>query len=379
MSKCFVKKLKKGLAQLCVRVYNYKRSIIEEDDTMIKAGILGATGYAGEELVRILSMHEDVKIVLLVSRTYAGQKISDIYRNLKGVCDIECEELDIDKAAKECDVVFTALPHGASKEVIPALYEKGLNVIDLSGDFRYNDVKVYEEWYKETHPAPHLLDEAVYGLCELHREEIKKTRLIGNPGCYTTCSILGLAPLVKEKMIDTKSIIIDAKSGVTGAGRGLHLNYHFSECTENIMAYKVGTHRHTSEIEQELSLLAGEEIALSFTPHLVPMKRGIFATSYANLISDADTEDIVSLYKKFYEGEKFVRVYDAGSLPESNHVSGSNFVDIGIVVDKRLNRVIVISAIDNLFKGAAGQAVQNMNLMFGIDEGKGISQPGYYM
>lgn len=348
-------------------------------EIMIRVGVLGATGYAGEELVRILSGRDDVKMTMLVSRSYAGQKMSDVYPHLKNVCDIVCEELDIDKAAKECDVVFTALPHGASKEVIPALYKKGLKIIDLSGDFRYNDVKVYEKWYKETHPAPELLNEAVYGLCELHREEIKKARLIGNPGCYTTCSILGMAPLVKERLVDLKSIIIDAKSGVTGAGRGLNLNYHFCECTENIMAYKVGTHRHTSEIEQELSLLAGEDIALSFTPHLVPMKRGIFATCYANLSNDMSTEEIVGIYKRFYAGEKFVRVYEAGTLPESNHVAGSNFVDIGVVADKRLKRVIVVSAIDNLFKGAAGQAVQNMNLMFGLDEGEGISRCGYYM
>lgn len=346
---------------------------------LIRVGILGATGYAGEELVRILSSREDVEIKMLVSHSYVGQKMSDIYCNLKGVCDLVCEELDTDKAARECDVVFTALPHGASKEVIPELYKKGLKIIDLSGDYRYNDAAVYEKWYKEKHSSPELLAESVYGLCELHRDEIKKARLIGNPGCYTTCSILGMAPLAAKKIIDLKSIIIDAKSGVTGAGRGLGLNYHFCECTENIMAYKVGTHRHTSEIEQELSLLAGEDIALSFTPHLVPMKRGIFATCYANLTKETTTEEVVELYKKFYEGEKFVRVYNAGQLPESNHVSGSNFVDIGIVVDKRLNRVIVISAIDNLFKGAAGQAVQNMNIMFGLDEGKGISNAGFYM
>ncbi|MCD8049595.1 MAG: N-acetyl-gamma-glutamyl-phosphate reductase [Clostridia bacterium] len=346
---------------------------------MIRVGVLGATGYAGEELVRILSGRDDVKITMLVSHSYVGQKMSDVYCHLKGICDIECEDLDVEKAARECDVVFTALPHGASKEVIPSLYDAGLRVIDLSGDFRYNDAAVYEKWYGQKHSNPELLEVSVYGLCELHRDEIKNARLIGNPGCYTTCSILGMAPLVKEKKIDLHSIIIDAKSGVSGAGRGLNINYHFCECTENIMAYKVGTHRHTSEIEQELSLLAGEEIALSFTPHLVPMKRGIFATCYANLTEKMTTEDAVELYKSFYADEKFVRVYDAGKLPESNHVAGSNFVDIGVVVDERLNRVVVISAIDNLFKGAAGQAVQNMNIMFGLDEGKGISNAGLYL
>ena len=346
---------------------------------MIKVGILGATGYAGIEVVRLLSRHSECELTLLVSQTFKGQKISDVYQSLRGVCDLVCEELDVAEAAKRCDVVFTALPHGASKEVIPSLYAAGLKVIDLSGDFRYNDVKVYEEWYGQPHSSHELLIESVYGLCELHREEIKKTKLVGNPGCYTTCSILGLAPLVKHGLIDNSSIIIDAKSGVSGAGRGLALDYHFCECTENMKAYKLGTHRHTSEIEQELGLLAGEEIRLSFSPHLVPMKRGIFATCYANLKTDKSQEELVQLYKDFYEGEYFVRVYNSGELPESNHVSGSNFVDIGLVVDKRLNRVIVVSAIDNLVKGAAGQAVQNMNLMFGLDEKTGLMQAGLYL
>ncbi len=346
---------------------------------MIRVGVLGATGYAGIEIVRLLSRHSECKLTMLVSQTFKGQKISDVYQSLRGICDIECEELDVAKAAKNCDVVFTALPHGASKELIPKLYDAGLRVIDLSGDFRYNDVKVYEQWYGQPHSAPELLKQSVYGLCELHREEIKHTKLVGNPGCYTTCSILGMAPLVKNRLIDNSSIIIDAKSGVSGAGRGLALDYHFCECTENMKAYKLGTHRHTSEIEQELSLLAGEEIRLSFSPHLVPMKRGIFATCYANLAADRSQEEFVELYKEFYKDEYFVRVYDSGKLPESNHVAGSNFVDIGLVVDKRLDRVIVISAIDNLVKGAAGQAVQNMNIMFGLPEAEGLLQAGLYL
>ena len=346
---------------------------------MIRVGILGATGYAGIEVVRLISGHKDCKITVAVSQTFKGQKISDVYQSLRGICDIECEELDVEKVARECDVVFTALPHGASKEVIPSLYNAGLKVIDLSGDFRYNNVKVYEEWYGQPHSAPELLEKSVYGLCELHRDEIKNTSLIGNPGCYTTCSILGMAPLVKYGLIDNSSIIIDAKSGVSGAGRGLALDYHFCECTENIKAYKLGTHRHTSEIEQELGLLAGEEIRLSFSPHLVPMKRGIFATCYANLKTDKSQAELIQLYKDFYKDEHFVRVYESGQLPESNHVSGSNFVDIGLVVDKRLNRVIVISAIDNLVKGAAGQAVQNMNIMFGLPEDTGLNQAGLYL
>lgn len=365
------------------------RSIIEErgvlrqqgagvHTAMIRAGVLGATGYAGIELVRILSGHREVELTMLVSQSFKGMKISEVYQNLRNVTDIVCEELDVEEAARRCDVVFTALPHGASKEVIPQLYKCGLKVIDLSGDFRYNDPAVYEQWYGEPHSSPELLAQSVYGLVELHRAEIKKARLIGNPGCYTTCSILGLAPLLKNGIVQTDNIIIDAKSGVTGAGRGLALDYHFCECTENMKAYKIGTHRHTSEIEQELSLLAGRDIMLSFTPHLVPMKRGILATCYANLAQKATQEELIRLYQEFYKGEHFVRVYAKG-LPETNHVAGSNFVDIGLAVDERLNRVVVVSAIDNLFKGAAGQAVQNMNLMFGLPEQTGIDGAGYYL
>lgn len=345
---------------------------------MIRAGILGATGYAGVELVRLLSAHKEVTVSMLVSQTYRGMKISEVYPSLRGVCDVVCEELNAAKAAEKCDVVFTALPHGASKEVIPQLYEKGLTVIDLSGDFRYNDKDVYAQWYGQEHSSPELLEVSVYGLPELHREEIKQAKLIGNPGCYTTCSIMGLAPLLAAKAVETENIIIDAKSGVSGAGRGLGLDYHFCECTENMKAYKLGTHRHTSEIEQELSLVAGEEITLSFSPHLVPMKRGILATIYANLTKPYSKEELLAMMKDFYKDEFFVRVYDTG-LPETNHVAGSNFVDIGLEVDSRLNRVIVVSAIDNLVKGAAGQAVQNMNLIFGFEETEGLAGAGLYL
>ena len=345
---------------------------------MIRVGILGATGYAGIELVRLLSSHKEVNITMLVSQTYKGMKISEVYPSLRGVLDLECEELDAKKAAENCDVVFTALPHGASKEVIPELYEKGLTVIDLSGDFRYNDKDVYAAWYGQEHSSPELLNVSVYGLPELHREDIKNTRLVGNPGCYTTCSIMGLAPLLANGAVETKNIIIDAKSGVSGAGRGLGLDYHFCECTENMKAYKIGTHRHTSEIEQELSIVAGEDIILSFTPHLVPMKRGILATIYANLKKTYTKAELLDMVKNFYKDEYFVRVYD-NSLPETNHVAGSNFVDIGLEVDERLGRVVIVSAIDNLIKGAAGQAVQNMNLIFGFDETEGLKNAGQYL
>lgn len=345
---------------------------------MIKTAVLGATGYAGVELVRILTNHPEAKIEILGSHSFAGKPISDIYQNFRHVLETECTEVDLDKVAK-CDIAFTALPHGASKEVIPALIERGLKVIDLSGDYRYDDVAVYEEWYGEKHSSPELLKESVYGLPELHREKIKNARLIGNPGCYTTCSILGAAPLLANKIAETKNIIIDAKSGVTGAGRTTSLPYTFCECTENSKAYKVATHRHTSEIEQELSNIANEPIMLSFTPHLIPQKRGILATIYVNLTRPSSAEELTEMYKDFYKNEFFVRVKEAGELPETKHVAGSNFADIGVVYDKRLQRAVVVSAIDNIVKGAAGQAVQNMNLLFGLDEKTGLANPGFYL
>lgn len=345
---------------------------------MIKAAVLGATGYAGIELVRLLTNHPDVSIEIVGSQSFAGKKISDVYQNLRHVLEIECTELDLDAVAK-CDVAFTALPHGASKSVIPAILERGVKVIDLSGDYRYDDAKVYEEWYGEPHSSPELLQESVYGLCELHRDKIKTARLIGNPGCYTTCSILGAAPLLAKGLADTKNIIVDAKSGVTGAGRGLGLAYHFCECTENTKAYKIAKHRHTSEIEQELSNVAGQPIMLSFTPHLIPQKRGILATIYMNLNKPCTTEELVGVYQEYYRNELFVRIKKAGELPETKHVAGSNFVDIGLCVDQRLNRAVVVSAIDNIVKGAAGQAVQNMNLMFGLPESTALKNAGFYL
>lgn len=346
---------------------------------MIRVSVLGATGYAGVELVRLLTGHPEVKIMHLVSHTYAGQQLGDVYPNFVHVLDQTLEELNVDTICKDSDLAFTALPHGASKEVIPSLLEKGIKVVDFSGDYRYNNPNVYETWYGQPHSSPELLKESVYGLCELHRKEISGARLIGNPGCYTTCSILALAPLLKYGIVDAKNIIIDAKSGVTGAGRGPTLDNQFCECTENTKAYKIATHRHTSEIEQELSLVAGEEIMLSFTPHLLPMKRGILATCYANLKEGKTAEEIVDIFRAFYKGEQFIRIYPNGKLPETNHVAGSNFVDIGVAVDQRLNRVVVVSCIDNLIKGAAGQAIQNMNLMFGLPEETGISEPAFYL
>ena len=344
---------------------------------MIRVGVLGATGYAGIETVRILCGHPDVEITKLISHSFVGKKISDVYPSFRNVCDKVCEDLDVDDIAANCDVVFTALPHGASKEVIPAIYAKGIKIVDLSGDFRYDSKEVYEKWYGEPHCAPEILEKAVYGLCEIHRDKIKDATIVGNPGCYTTCSILALYPLLKAGVVKHDNIIIDAKSGVSGAGRTEKLPYSFCECTENSKAYKIATHRHTSEIEQELGHAANDEILVSFTPHLIPQKRGILATSYANLTEDISDEEIYNIFSEFYKGEYFIRIHKPGSLPETKNVAGSNFMEIGFKVDHRLKRIVVSSVIDNLYKGAAGQAVQNMNIMMGLDEKTGIDNPGF--
>lgn len=347
---------------------------------MIRAGILGVTGYAGIELLRLLTNHPDVEVTTLVSGSSAGTKISDIYPNFKGICDIELESLDVETIGKKCDVVFTSLPHGASDETIAALYKNtDAKIIDLSGDYRYDDVAVYEKWYQTEHHNKDLLKESVYGMCELYKDKIKNARLIGNPGCYTTASILGALPLIKSGFVQTENIIIDAKSGVSGAGRGLNQAFHFTECTETSKAYKIANHRHTSEIEQEYSKAAGKEVLVSFTPHLIPQKRGIYATIYMNLTGEYTDAQLLDAYKVFYENCPFVRIYDEGKIPESKNVNGSNYIDIGLKVDKRLKRVIVVSAIDNLIKGAAGQAVQNMNIMFGFDEMAGLKTVANYL
>ncbi|KNZ42711.1 N-acetyl-gamma-glutamyl-phosphate reductase [Acetobacterium bakii] len=339
---------------------------------MIKASVIGGTGYAGQELIRILMRHPDVEIVTVGSRSFAGQKLSDIYGNYTGLTDIRCEAADINILAETSDVVFLALPHGIASKLITEDILKKTKIVDLGADFRLKDVSVYEDWYKTEHFNKSLLKEAVYGLCELHRNDIKKARLISNPGCYTTCSILSLAPLIKNNLIDENSIIIDAKSGVTGAGRGTVLDVMYSECNETVKAYKIGEHRHTPEIEQELHLFNGGDFKLLFTPHLVPMNRGILALCYANLKKDISVAALQDLYRDFYKDEYFVRLLAGEKLPETRWVKGTNFCDIGLKVDPRTNRVIVVGAIDNLIKGAAGQAVQNMNILFDLNEKTGI-------
>ena len=339
---------------------------------MIKAGIIGATGYAGAEIVRLLMGHPEVEIKWLGSRSYIDQRYADIYRNMFQIVEDICKDDNLDKLAVEVDVIFTATPQGFCASVINEEILAKVKVIDLSADFRIKDVAIYEKWYGIEHKSPEYIKEAVYGLCEINREDIKKARLVANPGCYTTCSILSLYPLVKEGLIDPSTIIIDAKSGTSGAGRGAKVDNLFCEVNENMKAYGVATHRHTPEIEEQLGYAAGQEIVLNFTPHLVPMNRGILVTAYASLKEKVSYETVKAAYDKYYEKEKFVRVLEKDVCPQTKWVEGSNYVDVNFKIDERTGRVIVMGALDNLVKGAAGQAVQNMNLVFGLDESTGL-------
>ena len=347
---------------------------------MIKAGIIGATGYAGGELVRLLYGHKEAEISWLYSRSYEGQIYSDIYKNMFQMVDLPCLAEDLDKLADEVDVIFTATPQGYLQGLLTEELLQKAKFIDLSADYRIKDVDIYESWYKMEHKSPQLIEQAVYGLCEKNREAIKDCRLLANPGCYPTCSFLSIAPAVKAHLIDPNTIIIDAKSGTTGAGRGAKVANLYCEVNENIKAYGLPGHRHTPEIEEQLSYLAEEKVMINFSPHLVPMNRGILVTAYASLLPKADgsypTEDEVhEIYEKAYEKENFVRVLKKGFFPETRFVEGSNFTDVNIMVDERTHRLIMMGALDNIVKGAAGQAVQNMNIMFGFEETEGLLQP----
>lgn len=347
---------------------------------MFRIAILGATGYVGTEILRILTQHPQVKIGAVASRSFAGKNFSDVYPNFGKVLDMKISEIDIDALCEENDIFITALPHEASNEIIPALIKKGRRVIDHSAAFRFKNKTTYETWYKSAHGMEDLLGLAVYGLPEIYRDKIRKAQLVANPGCYPTCSILGVAPLLARKLVQNTNIIIYAASGVSGAGRKADLAYSFCETHENFKAYGVTNHRHTPEIEQELSNLAGEEILISFTPHLMPVKRGMMCTSYLNLNdSGLKSDNLYELYCEYYKDEFFVRVLKPGMLPEIKNVAGSNFIDISVNVDKRLNRAVVVSAIDNLGKGAASQAVQCLNIMLGLDETTGLRHPAFYL
>lgn len=341
---------------------------------MIKVGIIGATGYAGGELVRLLLGHKETKIVWYGSRSYVDQKYASIYQNMFQIVDAACMDDNMEELSAQADVIFTATPQGLCASLINEDILSKTKVIDLSADFRLKDVKIYEEWYKIKHQAPQYIEEAVYGLCEINREQIKQARLIANPGCYPTCSTLSIYPLVKEGLIDPSTIIIDAKSGTSGAGRGAKTDNLYCEVNENIKAYGVAGHRHTPEIEEQLGYAAGEPVLLNFTPHLVPMNRGILITAYASLKKDVSYEEVKAVYDKYYEKERFVRVLPKDVCPQTKWVEGSNYVDVNFKLDPRTKRVIMMGAMDNLVKGAAGQAVQNMNLMFGLDEAEGLYQ-----
>ena len=341
---------------------------------MIKAGIIGSTGYAGAELARLLLGHPEAEIVWYGSRSYVGEDYASIYRNMFQMVDEKCLDDNMEELAEQADVIFTATPQGLCASLVNDGILSKTKIVDLSADFRIKDVKVYEKWYGLEHKSPQYIPEAVYGLCEINREDVKKARLVANPGCYTTCSILTLYPLVKEGLVDVSSIIIDAKSGTSGAGRGAKVPNLFCEVNESMKAYGVASHRHTPEIEEQLGYACGQQVLLNFTPHLVPMNRGILATTYANLKTHVTWEEVKAVYDKYYENEFFVRVLPEGVYPETRWVEGSNFVDIGFKIDERTVRIIAIGALDNLVKGAAGQAVQNMNLLFGLKENMGLTQ-----
>jgi N-acetyl-gamma-glutamyl-phosphate reductase len=344
---------------------------------MIQAAVIGATGYAGNELVRLLRGHPHAQVAAVTSRSHPGQPYGDIFPN-HNPTGLLCGPDDVEEAAGRADVIFLALPHGvAGARVTPALLEQA-KVIDLGADFRLKDPAVYEAWYGVASTWRALLPEAVYGLCELNRPALGAARLVANPGCYTTCALLALYPLLKEGVIREDSVIIDAKSGVSGAGRGLELGLHFCEAHGSMKAYKVAGHRHTPEIEQELSRGAGAPVTVTFTPHLAPMNRGILATCYGQLQPGWGPDQVRKVYEKFYGDEFFIRLCPPGVFPETKWQTGANFCDIGFALDARANRLIVVAALDNLVKGAAGQAIQNMNILFGLPEAAGLEAPAMF-
>jgi len=336
-----------------------------------RVGIVGATGYTGVELLRLVVQHPEVEVTVLTSQKYAGVPIDQVFPSLTGRLQIKCEELTIDHISQKTDFIFTAVPHKTAMETVPLFYQKGKRVVDLSADFRIKDPEVYERWYQK-HTCVDLLSESVYGLPELHREEIKNAKIVGNPGCYPTGALIGLIPLTKEGMISYEHIVIDSKSGVSGAGRDVVLGSLFCEVNEGVKAYKIFDHRHLPEIEQELSQLAQKKIMVTFVPHLIPMDRGILTTIYVNLNKKIKTEDALSIFQEYYRGEPFIRIYPKGKIPNTKDVRGSNYCDIGVIVNESDSRAVIVTAIDNLVKGASGEAVQNMNIMLGYPETMGL-------
>ncbi|WP_211749553.1 N-acetyl-gamma-glutamyl-phosphate reductase [Paenibacillus sp. Marseille-Q4541] len=337
-----------------------------------KVAIVGSTGYGGVELIRFLYHHPKVEITSVISSSTSGVSIAEGFPHLNGIVDQKLDGIDIATMAEQVDLVFTATPSGVSTKLVPQLLDAGLKVIDLSGDFRLKDGSEYETWYKHSPAEDKYLEEAVYGLCEIYGENVEGASFISNPGCYPTATLLGLIPAIKAGMIDYRSIIIDAKSGVSGAGRGTSLTSHYAEMNENFKAYKVNKHQHIPEIEQVLGEQAGEPVTVTFTTHLVPMTRGIMSTMYAQLSGNYSNQDFIDVYKQYYENRSFVRIREQGSWPATKEVFASNYCDIGFAVDERTGRVTIISVIDNIVKGAAGQAIQNLNLMMGWEEQTGL-------
>lgn len=337
----------------------------------IRVGIYGGSGYTGEELLRLLVNHPAANVVAATSRRFAGVPVAEVYPAFAGLTDLVYTDVTPETLAGLTDIVFTALPHGVSMDFVPQFLKTGLRIIDLSADYRIHSAATYQAWYAP-HKFPEVLEAAVYGLPELHRETIRSSNLVANPGCYPTSVILGLAPVLRSDWIDTDSVIVDSKSGVSGAGRDPQIASLYCEVSGGFKAYKVGGHRHTPEIEQELSELAGREMKISFTPHLLPAKRGIHSTIYADLNKEVTPEEATALYRDFYREEFFVRICRSGQFPNLSSVVGSNYCDIGVAIDKRTGRIIIVSAIDNLIKGASGQAIQNMNVMFGLEEKTGL-------
>lgn len=337
----------------------------------VKTGIIGVTGYTGSELLRLLLSHPQAEITAISSRSNVGEQASVVHQHLLGLVDlVECEAKAENFAG--CDVVFLAVPHGTSSLIAKELVGMGVKVIDLGADMRLRDIEVYKKWYGMGHSWPEILPETVYGLPELYREKIKQSQLIANPGCYPTSVILGLAPLLRRGWVKLDSIVIDSKSGITGSGKGLSQQSHFPHMNDNLAAYKLGEHRHTPEIEQELSALAGEKVLVSFNPHLIPMNRGILSTITMQATQPLTQDELDECYQSFYQDEHFVRVRSKDSLPQTKWVQGSNYCDVAPVWDERTGRIVVVSVIDNLVKGASGQAVQNMNLMMGLEETLGL-------
>jgi N-acetyl-gamma-glutamyl-phosphate reductase len=356
----------------------YNNALCESGDEEMKAAIIGGTGYGAIELIRLIQKHPFLNVGTVISNSQAGTNFSESYPHLTDIVTQPLETFDAERINKENDIVFLATPSGVSSRLVPDLLDKGIKCIDLSGDFRLKSANQYESWYKHPSPSENHLSQAIYGLSEIYSDNIKNASLIANPGCYPTATTLGLIPALRANIVDERSIIIDAKSGVSGAGRGLSLAAHYAEINENLKAYKLGEHQHIPEIEQVLTNVSESPITISFTTHLVPMTRGIMCSIYVNLKENLSTDDVINIYSKFYEEHPFVRIRPTGNIPGTKEVSGSNFCDIGLYVDERTNRLTIISVIDNLVKGAAGQAIQNVNLMHGWDVRTGLDSIPMY-